>query len=135
MKVIVSVNIFSLIILSAALLLVPLPIVLCFLLASLVHEFFHISVGLLLGGTLSHISIYPHGAKIVMLHLSNRKAILSTIAGPVGSLFLLLFWHRLPILSLCGLIEGMFNLLPLYPLDGGRIIRLLHINREKNALH
>lgn len=125
MQVKVSVSTIFLMILSAEIMLIPPAPLLCILLASLVHEFFHIIVGLGMGGMLSHIMIYPQGARIEMLYLTKYRAILSTIAGPIGSFSLFLFWRRLPLLSLFGMIEGIINLLPIFPFDGGRIIRLL----------
>jgi Zn-dependent protease len=43
------------------------------------------------------------------------------LAGPMGSFLVLLMSEVLPEAALCGLFQGAYNLLPIYPLDGGRI--------------
>ena len=48
------------------------------------------------------------------------RELLCALAGPAGSLLLAML--PVPKLALCALIQGMFNLLPLEGLDGGRIL-------------
>lgn len=47
------------------------------------------------------------------------------ISGPLGSLLILLFARQLPLVAVCVVIQSLYNLLPIYPLDGGRALKCL----------
>ena len=52
--------------------------------------------------------------------LDAKGECLCALAGPLGSL--ILAFLPFSTLALCGLVQGLFNLLPIMPLDGGRIL-------------
>ena len=54
--------------------------------------------------------------------LSYGKELFCALAGPLGSLSLILVGRLFPRIALCGAFHGLYNLLPLYPLDGGRAL-------------
>jgi len=95
------------------------------LLAALIHEACHILLLLLLGGNIRNIRISVTGCELESTAPGEWQALASILAGPAGSLILFLFWKTIPKLALCGLFQGLYNLLPLYPLDGGRVLKLL----------
>lgn len=106
-------------------LVLPLKWLLCAVLAAAVHELFHIGAVRLLGGRIRGIRIAPFGAVMAAEEISGYREALCALAGPVGSFLLVLLIRRFPVLGLCALVQGSFNLLPVYPMDGGRAVRCL----------
>ena len=104
-------------------LLLPLNLIFSILAAATVHEVFHLLVLHILHIPVLQIRLYASGAIIRTPPLSPVQELLCAAAGPAGSFSCLLLVHRFPLFALCGGVQGLFNLLPLYPLDGGRILR------------
>lgn len=107
------------------LLVLPLPWVAELAAAAGFHELCHyLAIGAL-GGQVRQIRLGLFGA-VMDTVLPEDREWLAAAAGPAGSfLLVLLFRRHWPRLALWGLTQGTFNLLPLYPLDGGRILRCL----------
>lgn len=89
------------------------------------HEIGHIIAVRLLGGKILSVHIRFGGAKIISFVPSSIGEIISILAGPAASLSLLLVGRIWPEAAVCGFLQGIFNLLPVYPLDGGRILKTL----------
>ncbi len=108
-----------------ALMLLQLPIqwVAAVMAAAAVHEICHGLAVVLCGGNVRRISLGTRGARMDVDILSPGKELLCALAGPVGSLLLLLVSKWFPRLAICGAFHGIYNLLPVYPLDGGRALR------------
>ena len=105
------------------LLLAPLDLVFSFYAAAAIHESCHI-----LALRLFHIPIYSmtlsiSGAVIQTAPLPPKQEFLCAAAGPAGSFLCVLFLRFLPLVAIFGLIQGIYNLLPIYPMDGGRLLR------------
>lgn len=105
------------------LLLVPLPWILSIAVSALIHELAHIAVVVYSGGYPTAIRIGPGGIRIDAVISGSRSEIISILAGPAASFSLLGFSRVCPQLAVCGMIHGFFNILPVYPLDGGRLLR------------
>ena len=95
------------------------------LLAASVHELAHYAAIRLTGGMVTGISITPFGAKMETQPMSRGKELICTAAGPMGSMILAACVSGYPETALCAAAQGLYNLLPVYPLDGGRILKCL----------
>jgi len=109
----------------------------------LVHEFAHSYLAQKSGLRVKEVELFPFGgvARLEgMLEYSPALEIKVALAGPLSNFFLLylgflvhryLNWQG-PLYTLfktVNLTLGLFNLLPAFPLDGGRIIRALLASR------
>lgn len=115
---------------------------------AIIHEFGHLIAGLVLGMKPEKMEIMPYGVaisfkitqkdynkKIKNGNLLEIKKIIVALAGPMTNLLILLLASQLKVNIFEGLMVWyanlvliLFNLLPIYPLDGGRIVRgILHI--------
>ncbi len=114
-----------------------LPLRWCFslVLASAVHELFHITAVLLCGCRIHHMDIRFGGAVIEAEPMTGCRELLCILAGPLGSLLLVLLYRYFPGIAVCALVQTGFNLLPLPHLDGGRALRcILARVFQKNTL-
>ena len=105
------------------LLLLPAKIILSIFAAVTIHELCHIVMLKLIRIPIYRIEVNFSGAEIHTGPLLPWQELLCAAAGPAGSFLCLLFVHFAPVLALCGLIQGIYNLLPILPLDGGRMLR------------
>ena len=106
-----------------------------FLAALLFHELGHLLVMKLCGVPVLRISFRISGAVIDSGFCSYRQEAICAAAGPASSFLLtLVFCRGVSTLAVVSLLLGCVNLLPIYPLDGGRILRallLLRMEEEK----
>ena len=120
------------------------------MLFALLHELGHLIMGLILGYKPESISIIPTGfcikfkttckdynVKIKKGNLLSVKKILIAIAGPLTNLILIigaiiyykifgrnmLIENSIESIIYSNILIFVFNMLPIYPLDGGRIIK------------
>lgn len=105
----------------------------CSLAAVMLHELAHARVAKRLGYALNEIKIMPYGAALCgKTDIRASHEILISIAGPafnliIGIIFASMWWlvptsyAFTETFCKCNLYIGVFNLLPVHPLDGGRI--------------
>jgi len=96
------------------------------------HEYGHVLAGKVFGVPTKDVTLYPLGGVASMqlsLCNSSKKEFFIAIAGPLVNIFFaLLFFPLIEIyfFLVCFVINlslALFNLLPIFPMDGGRIFR------------
>lgn len=122
-----SVNCSGLALVFAAAMVLVLPInwILSFFLAALFHELCHYFAIRLTKGHVCGIIITHNGVIMQAASLSAMQELFCALAGPAGSFLLFSCYRWVPRIALCAGVQGLFNLLPVYPLDGGRSFRIL----------
>ena len=108
---------------ALALLVLPLFVFVSFLIAVTVHEMCHWMALHWTGVKIYGLSIGPFGAVIETEPIESGREVLCAAAGPLGSLILASLYSYIPVIGVIGLVQGCFNLLPLYPMDGGRMLK------------
>lgn len=111
--------------LAGMLLLLPLPWLCAMIIAATVHELGHMVAIWLLCGHRSGIRIGAYGARISLPDMARWKEAVCALAGPIAGLCLLLLGRWVPRTAVMALGQSVYNLLPIYPLDGGRALRSL----------
>lgn len=109
--------------LAGMLLMLPLEWLLSAVLAAVIHELFHAAAVWLLRGSVSRVSVGMNGARMEVRLPGSGAEMLAALAGPLGSFLLLFLCGQMPKLAVCGFVQGCYNLLPVWPLDGGRALR------------
>ena len=122
---------------------------------ALIHEISHIIVGILYGLKAKTLKITPFGVSIYFEkykknggRILEKQKIIIALAGPIMNLVIAFIIMFLPInlfvhvsqanLVYSNLLLAVFNLLPIYPLDGGRIIKsvltLKNVEKKKKVV-
>lgn len=99
---------------------------LALLTAILIHELTHTTVLWICGGSVTSLAITPLGITIERVGLlSHRGEILLSLSAPLMNLLLAGVYCLLglpPFAVSANLALGLLNLLPIYPLDGGKAL-------------
>lgn len=108
--------------LAVALLLIPIPWVLSWILASILHELGHCAAIRLCGYQIQALRISCKGATIYTESLLNREWFCA-LSGPLVGFLLFAFVKWIPKIAICGVMQSLFNLLPIEDMDGSRVLR------------
>ena len=111
--------------LLGAFLLLTVPLKWVFALAGSIalHELFHLAALKAFGVTVSGMEVGPGGIRMETEPMVWWQEGLCALAGPASFVPTLLLARWFPRLAVCALFHAGYNLLPVYPLDGGRAVR------------
>lgn len=87
------------------------------------HETGHFVAIRLCGAKARRICFHAMKIEIETDALSTRQECICAMAGPAGSLLATMLICRFPLVGFFGALQLMYNLIPVYPSDGGRVIR------------
>lgn len=117
--------------LAVLILILPLRWVFAWVIAAVLHELGHIIALRCMGVRVRQLRLGLSGAKLFTEPLTSGQEFVAALAGPAVGVLLLGAAASLPRIAICGAVQSAYNLLPVYPMDGGRAVRcgmeLLHI--------
>ena len=90
--------------------------------AILFHESCHYFAIRILSNHAPNVRFYTFGARMPLPQMSRGRELVCALAGPVGGLVLMALFPLFPRLAVCAAVQSAYNLLPIYPLDGGRAL-------------
>ena len=107
--------------LAVQILLLPVNWIAAATFSAAVHELSHLLLLRLCSVQVYRLQLHGFGAILDTAPMEPREELLCALAGPVGSFLLLIGIRWFPRIALCGLVQGLFNLIPLGTMDGARV--------------
>ena len=108
---------------ALALLLIPLRWLGAWITATVIHELCHYLALRICGVPVYGVSVMSGAIRMETGPISGGKELFCTLAGPVGALLTLFCYRQFPATAVCVCVQSLYNLQPIFPLDGGRALR------------
>lgn len=110
---------------ACALLWLPFEWLVAWGIAATVHECMHLLCAWICDVEIAAIKIGATGAVIETKPCKDLHQLVCIAAGPLGSLLLLALYPVFPKLAVCGLLHCVYNLLPVFDLDGRNMLNCI----------
>lgn len=135
MKIKINIQIFAIIIILV--ITKQIEIYVWLMLFAFIHEMAHTIIGLILKLKPKTLEIQPFGVGIIFESFENseRNKIIIALAGPITNILIALIFIFIKIkvqttIVNVNILLAMFNLIPIYPIDGGRILKAILTTKE-----
>ena len=109
--------------LAILLFVLPLPWVLAALTAGMIHELGHLIALKSMKISVMTVRLEAAGVRLLTAPCSDGQELVCAAAGPASGLLMGLLFPFFPRFAFCAMAQTLFNLLPLLPFDGGRVLR------------
>ena len=116
--------------LALLLLTVPARWIMGMMIAALIHEAGHLCAIRILRIPITRVKIGMLGATIETQAMTRRQELICAIAGPVTGVLPAIVVHSFPVIGLFAMIQTAYNMIPIYPSDGARVLRCLLPSRD-----
>ena len=120
-KIVIKPSFFVLVAVAGVLL--PLPLILAWSIAAMVHELSHYLVLLLCNIPIYRIQFNLFGIRLETGPMDIKTDLVCSLAGPIAGFLLFLFHPIIPLIACCAVIQSFINILPMEGRDGGRAMR------------
>lgn len=120
--------------LVVSLLFLPIDFVINWLLAATLHEISHIIMLYILRIRIFQIQLKATGTYMETEPMTPKQEMLCALAGPLGGFMGVILYRVNPYFAICSFLQSVFNLVPIYPTDGGRVLySLLRLKLNEHA--
>lgn len=113
---------FHYILLALFILMLPADWILGWGIAIITHELGHIIAISIFKIDIHRVNFDYTGIQLHTDSMNLREELICSLAGPLLGLFPILLIRTFPYAGICAFILTCFNMIPLYPLDGGRVL-------------
>lgn len=113
---------FIFILLCVGVLILPLQWIGAAIFAAAIHELCHVAAMKAFGIHIYGIHVNMSKIEMEIEKTTPWKELICAAAGPLGSIMLIQLARYAPRVGICAAIQAAYNLMPILPLDGGRIV-------------